>query len=329
MATLVTGATGFIGSHILRNLVNRGERVKILIRKTSKTTNIDGIEAERIYGDVLDIESVREALKGCDTLYHTAGFVSFRKADYDRMFEINVNGTKKVFSAALEAGVKKAIYTSSQAAVGVDPSGGIANEETPFTLEKLGIQYLNTKYYAEKEALKFCEKGLPLVVVNPSVVIGPGDIYLSSTGFILWFCQNKFPGYMDGTMNVVDVEDVAKGHLLAAEKGRIGERYILGNRDLTIKELFELLERVTGISRPKLKIPYLMAYISGFFVERILGLSFPNYSTMDLDSVRLSKYKWFCDSSKAKSELGYTQSPIEETVKKTVRWFKDNGYIDS
>ncbi|MBI4228780.1 MAG: SDR family oxidoreductase [Deltaproteobacteria bacterium] len=328
MATLVTGATGFIGSHIVRKLVQRGEEVKVLLRKTSKTMNIEGLDVEYVYGDVMERDSVKVALEGCDTVYHTAGFVSFRKSDYKKMEDINVKGTMNVLSAALEAGVQKAVYTSSVAAVGPDPDRGITNEQTQFTLEDQGIQYLNSKYHAEKEALKVCEKGLPLVVVNPSVVIGPGDVYLSSTGFILWFCKKRFPGYMDGTMNLVDVEDVANGHLLAAEKGRIGERYILGSRNVTIKELFQLLEDVTGVPGPRMKIPYFMAYASAFFVERILGKSFPNFSSMDMDSVKLSKYVWYCDSSKAIKELGYSQSPIEESIKKTVSWFRGNGYLD-
>lgn len=329
MATLVTGATGFIGSHIARKLVQRGEKVKILLRKTSKTLNIDDINAERVYGDILDIESVKKAVGGCDTLYHAAGFVSFRKADYQKMEDINVKGTVNVLSAALDSGVKKAVYTSSVAAIGADTKGGIANENTPFTLEGEGIQYLNTKYFAEQEAVKFFKKGLPVVIVNPSIVIGPGDVYLSSAGFVLWYCKKKFPGYINGTLNLVDVEDVAEGHILAAEKGRIGERYILGNKNMTLRELFDLLEKVTGIPSPKMKIPYIVAYASAFLVERILGLSYPNYSSMDIDSVKLSKFHWFVDSSKAVRELGYRQTPVEETIKKTVKWFKDNGYLDS
>lgn len=327
MATLITGATGFIGSHIARKLVERGEKVKILLRKTSRTSNIDDIEAERIYGDILDSDSVRNALKGCDTLYHTAGFVSFRKADYRKMEDINVMGTANVLSAALEAGVKKAVYTSSVAAIGVDPRGGLANEEATFTLEHEGIQYLNTKYYAEKEAVRFYEKGLPVVIVNPSVVIGPGDIYLSSTAFILWYCNKRFPGYMDGTLNIVDVDDVADGHLLALEKGKPGERYILSNKNLSLRELFNLLQEVTGIPSPKIKIPYFIAYASAYLVERIIGLSFPNFSTMDVDSVKLSKYVWYVDNSKAKKELGFEPKHVEESIQETVNWFRDKGFI--
>ena len=329
MAILVTGATGFLGSHVARKLVERGERVRILLRKTSRTSNIEDIDAERAYGDILDIDSVKEALKGCDTLYHIAGIVSSRKSDYGRMEEINVKGTFNVFSSALEAGVKKAVYTSSVAAIGVDPNGGIANEETPFTLEPMGIQYLNTKYYAEKEALKFYQKGLPLVIVNPSIVIGPGDIYLSSTALIVWYCKGKFPGYMDGGVNVVDVEDVAEGHILAAEKGRVGERYILGNKNLSIMECFSLLERVTGIPSPKRKVPYFVALTAGFIRERIIRVSSPSFVLQDVDSAKAGRLYWYFDSSKAVRELGFPQTPVEESLKKTIKWFRDNGYLDN
>ncbi len=327
MATLVTGGTGFLGSHITRKLVQRGERVRILLRKTSRTSNINGIDAEMAYGDVLDIDSIKEALKGCETLYHVAGFVSSKKADYKKMEDINVRGTVNVLSAALKAGVKKAVYTSSVAAIGVDPDGGIANENTPFTLEHMGIQYVNTKYRAEIEASKFYERGLPLVIVNPSMVIGSGDIYLSSAGFILWFCRRKFPGYIEGGGNFVDVEDVAEGHILAAEKGKIGERYILGNKNLSLKVLFGLLEKITGIPSPKVKIPYPLALATGFIAERIFRVTSPSFVSFDVDSVKLIRLKWYFDSFKAVQELGFSQTPIEETLEKTVRWFKDNGYL--
>lgn len=328
MATLVTGATGFIGSHIAKKLVDRGEHVKILLRKSSQTSNIDDIDVERVYGDVMDMDSVNEALKGCDTLYHTAGVASFRKEDYQKMEEINVKGTSNILNAALEAGIKKVIHTSSIAAIGVDPNRGIANEETKYDLDYLGVKYLNTKHRGEQIALDLSKKGLPLIVVNPSTVIGTGDIYLSSTAFILWFYKKKFPGYMDGTLNMVDVDDVAEGHILAAEKGRIGERYILGNENFTLQELFTLLEEVTGVPKPKMKIPYFMALASGYVVERILGMSFPNYSTMDLDSVKLSKLRWHFDNSKAINELGYQPGDIKESVKNTLSWFRENGHLD-
>ncbi|GJM16842.1 MAG: dihydroflavonol-4-reductase [Thermodesulfobacteriota bacterium] len=328
MATLVTGATGFIGSHIARKLVDRGVQVKVLLRKSSKTTNIDDIDVEKVYGDVMDMDSINEALSGCDTLYHTAGVASFRKEDYQKMEDINVDGTSNILNAAVESGIKKVVHTSSIAAIGVDSEGGVANEETEYDLDYLGVKYLDTKHRGEQIALDLAKKGLPLVVVNPATVIGTGDIYLSSTAFILWYYKKKFPGYMDGTLNMVDVEDVAEGHILAAEKGGIGERYILGNKNFTLLELFSLLEEVTGVPKPKMKIPYFMALASGYFVERILGMSFPNYSTMDLDSVKLSKLRWHFDSSKAINELGYQPRDVKESVKNTLEWFRENGYLD-
>ncbi len=327
MATLVTGATGFLGSHIARKLAERGDKVRILLRKTSKTINIDDINAERVYGDVTDIDSIRKALEGCDTLYHAAGIVSLKQADSKKMEDINVKGTCNVLMAAMEAGVKKVVYTSSVAAIGLKPGKEAADEETPFDPAATDIQYIKSKYYAEQEALKFFGKGLPLVIVNPSIVIGAGDVYVSTTGIILWYCKRRFPGYTDGGINLVDAEDVATGHLLAAEKGRLGERYILSSRNITIKELFEVIEKVTGIPGPKMKIPYPLAYMGAFIAERVFGIPAPNYSAIQLDSIKASKHYWYVDNSKAVRELGFSTRPLEETIESTVKWFKENGYL--
>ncbi|MEQ9619426.1 MAG: SDR family oxidoreductase [Deltaproteobacteria bacterium] len=326
MATLVTGATGFLGSHIARKLVERGDEVRILLRKTSKTINIDDIDAERVYGDVTDIDSIRSALQGCDRLFHTAGMVSFKQADYQKMEDINVKGTNNVFTAAMEAGVKKAVYTSSVAAIGLKPGKELADEETPFDPGSTDIQYILSKYYAEREALKFVEKGLPLVIVNPSIVIGAGDVYVSTSGMILWYCKRRLPGYTDGGINLVDAEDVAIGHLLAEEKGKVGEHYILSNRNITIKELFEVLERVTGIPRPKLKIPYFIA-LAGAYLAELVRIPAPNYVAMDVDSIKGTRHYWYFDNSKAVKELGFSPRPLEETIEKTVKWFRENGYL--
>ena len=328
MATIVTGATGFIGSHITRKLLEKGKEVKVLVRKTSNTKNIDNLDIEKVYGDVLDVESLKNAFKGCDTLFHTAGFVSFKKADYKKMEDINVKGADNVLSTAVDAGVSKVLFTSSVAAIGAESGGGLITENTEYNLYGQGIGYMNVKYLAEKKAREYHKKGLPVVILNPSVVLGEGDIYFSSSGSVLWFCKKRFPGYMDGGFNVVDVKDVAEGHLLAAEKGKPGERYILANRNVTVMEYFKLLEKVTGISAPKIKIPYAFAYTTALLLERVLGLTFPNYSTLDLDSIKLSKYNWQVDCSKAVNELGFKQTPIEDTIKETVNWFKDNGYLN-
>ena len=267
-------------------------------------------------------------MKGCQTLFHCAGFVSFKKSDYKKLEDINVLGARNVLTAAMEEGVKKVLFTSSVAAIGPEEDGSPINENTDFKMFDKNIGYLNDKYLAENEANDFFKKGLPVIILNPAVVLGEGDVNLSSSGSVLWFCKKKFPGYMDGTLNIVDVEDVAEGHILAAEKGKPGERYILGNANLTVKQYFDLLEKVTGVKAPKLKIPYPFAYGTAFLVERLLGFAFPNYSSMDLDSIKLSKYNWFVNTSKAENELGYTKRPIEETVEKTVKWFKNNGFLN-
>lgn len=327
MPTIVTGATGFIGSHITKKLLEKGENVKVLVRETSNTKNIDGLDVEKVYGDVLDIDSLKTAFKGCDKLFHTAGFVSFKKSDYQKMEDINVKGASNVLSAAMDCGISKVMFTSSVAAIGIERDGSHITENTTYDLYNEGIGYMNVKYLAEKEAMSYFEKGLPVVVLNPSVVLGEGDIYLSSAGSVLWFAKKKFPGYMDGTFNIVDVEDVAEGHVLAAEKGEPGKRYILGNENVTVKSYFGMLEKVTGVSAPKMKIPYPFAYATALILERLLSFSFPNYSSLDLDSIKLSKYNWHVDSSRAVSELGYNQRPIEETIKNTYEWFKDNGHL--
>lgn len=329
MAVLITGGTGFIGSHVARKLTERGERVRALARPSSRTEELDAMGAEVVRGDITDRESVLKALDGCDTLYHCAGFVSFKKRDYPKMVEINVDGARNTLSAALEAGVGKVVFTSSVAALGPAAEGEVITEETAPDPSFSGadIGYMKVKRAAEAAALDFCGKGLNVVITNPSVVVGEGDVHLSSVGSVLWYCKERFPGYMDGTLNLTDVEDVAEGHILAAEKGRTGERYILSNINLTVPEYFATLEKVTGIPSPKVKIPYAAAYISAFLAERLPGFAFPNYSTMDLDSVKLSRYNWHADCSKAERELGYRRSAIEDSLMRTVVWLKSRGLL--
>ena len=227
-----------------------------------------------------------------------------------------------MFVRSIRGRNEQSLFTSSVAAIGPEADGSLITEDTEYNMLDKNIGYLNDKYLAEREAKEFYQRGLPVTILNPAGVVGAGDVNLSSSGSVLWFCKKKFPGYMDGTLNLVDVEDVAEGHILAAEKGKPGERYILGNANLTVKEYFDLLERVTGVKAPKMKIPYPFAYGTAFLVERLLGFAFPNYSSMDLDSIKLSKFNWFVDTSKAENELGYTKTPIEKTIEKTVECLK-------
>jgi dihydroflavonol-4-reductase len=326
MKQLVTGATGFIGSSIVRELLKDGVEVKVLVRKESNTKNIDGLDVEKVYGDIRDRESIKAALKGCDTFYQTAALFVTWAPDKKIFYDINVEGTKTALSAALEQGVQKVVYTSSIAAVGYEEGKKLANEETKFNMYK-GSPYNMTKYLGELEAKKFCEKGLPLVIVNPAGVIGVRDIKPTPTGeYIVKVLNKKMPGWVDTGMNFVDVEDVARGHILAAQKGRVGERYILGNTNITLKDMFDLVGKVGGVEAPKRKISYPMAITLAYFsqlVSRINGK--PPALSMNV-AKSIGNYLFY-DCSKAVKELGMPQTPLRTTVEKAVNWFRENGYI--
>jgi len=327
MKTLVIGATGFIGSSLVRELLKDGEEVKVLVRKNSDTRNIEGLEVEKAYGDIRDKESVKLALKGCDTFYQTAALYAFWAPDSKVFYDINVEGTKSALNAALEQGVKKVVYTSTIAAVGYYGADNPANEDVEFNLWDTGDHYTRSKHLGEVEAKKFCEKGLPLVIVNPAVVIGVRDIKPTPSGkMIIDVVNKKMPGYIEGGINLVDVEDVARGHILAAQKGRIGERYILGNKNLSITDYFQLIGEVAGVEPPKMKLPYSLALLIGYGYQFVSSIT-KKLPVLTAPMVRSgSRYAYF-DSSKAVSELGFPQTPIKTTIEKAVNWFKENGYV--
>jgi dihydroflavonol-4-reductase len=327
MKALVTGATGFIGSSLVRELMKDGREVKVLVRQSSSTKNIEGLDVEKAYGDVRDKESVKAALAGCDTFYQTAAVFEFwgpRKKDY---YDVNVEGTKASLQAALEQGVPKVVYTSSVVALGSHGRDCFASEDAEFNLWKTGAHYCISKYLGEVEALKFAGNGLPVVIVNPGVVIGVRDIRPTPSGRIILDVLNKrTPGYLDGGFNYVDVEDVARGHILAAQKGRTGEKYILGNANLSMLDFYRLVGDVSGMKAPRLKFPYPVvlatAYLSSLFA-RITGR--PPVVTAAL--ARVSRVHAYYDSSKAVRELGMPQTPVRTTVEKAVNWFGENGYV--
>jgi len=327
MKALVTGATGFIGSSLVRELLKDNVEVRVLIRKNSSTRNIDGLDLEKAYGDIRDKESVKVALKGCDTFYQAAALYEFwgpAKKDY---YDVNVEGTKTALSAALEQGVGKVIYTSSIVALGAHGRDCPAKEDAQFNMWKTGAHYCISKHLGEVEALKMCQKGLPLVVVNPAAVIGIRDIRPTPSGRIILDVVNKrVPGYMDGGSNYVDVEDVARGHILAAKKGRIGEKYILGNANLSLIEFDRLVGEVAGVPAPKLKWPY-PAALAGAYVFQLIASITKRPPAAPAAAVRVSRMYAYFDSSKAVKELGFPQTPIRTTVEKAVNWFRENGYV--
>jgi dihydroflavonol-4-reductase len=326
MKKLVTGSTGFIGSAITRELIKNGEEVKVLIRKTSDTRNIDNLEVEKVYGDIRDVDSMRSALKGCDTLFLTAAYFAHWAPNPKLLYEVNVGGTKASLQAALEADIEKVVYTSTNnaiAASGPTP----ATEEKAFNYWESKDHYSMSKYIAENEARMFISKGLPLVIVNPTLVIGINDIKPTPSGqMIIDVVKKKMPGYIDGGINIIDVEDVAQGHILAVTKGKVGDRYLLGNRNVTVYEYLKLIADIAGVKPPAIKLPYKFALALGHIFE--LG----SYITkkppvVTASEVRIGKMTEWYDCSKAVNELGLPQTPIETTIKKAINWFKENGYI--
>ena len=325
--TLVTGATGFIGSAIVRELLKDGVEVKVLVWENSDTRNIDGLDVEKVYGDIRDSESMKSALKGCDILYQAAALVAFWAPDSKVFYDINVEGTKTALNAALERGLWKVVYTSTGGTIGCHGVDKLANEEAEFNLWNIGDHYSRSKYLGEVEALKICEKGLPLVIVIPTMTIGVRDIVPTPSGkIIVNFLNKKLYGYIDGGANYVDVEDVARGHILAAQKGRIGERYILGNENMSLLDYFKLIEGVSGVKAPKIKIPYPVALIMGYMYQFIAKTT-KKPPVLTVPIVRGTSKYLYCDSSKAVSELGWSQTPIKTTIEKAVNWYRENGYV--
>ncbi|EQA36645.1 putative hopanoid-associated sugar epimerase [Leptospira inadai serovar Lyme str. 10] len=326
MKKLVTGAAGFIGSAIVRELLKEGHEVKVLIRKSTNPKGLEGLDVEVAYGDICDGDSMRSALKGCDTLYQTAAFFAHWTLDKKLPYEVNVEGTKTSMRAALDAGVEKVIYTSTGNTIGAH--GEIpANETAEFNHWKSGDHYSISKYLGEVEALKFVSMGLPIVVVNPTLVIGAGDVKPTTSGqMIIDVVQGAMPGYIDGGTNVIDVSDVAKGHLLAAKKGRVGERYLLGNENLTLSEYFGLIAEIAGVKPPRIKIPYYVALGMGYIFE--LGAAITKkHPIATASEIRIGKSKEFFDCSKAVRELGLPQTSVRIAIQNAIDWFKENGYL--
>jgi dihydroflavonol-4-reductase len=312
--TLVTGGSGFVGSHVVRLLAERGDDLRLALRPRSRLDNLEGIDYQRADADVLDRAAVRKAMKGVDRVFHTAGLVSTRPADAERLFQVNVEGTRIVLEEALRAGVERVVYTSSVAAIGPAPAPNqAADERQLFTAGHLDIPYVNSKHEAEVEALRLAARGLPVVVVNPGYVFGRGDIYTRATSIVRRFLLGRIPAYANGGLNVVDVGDVARGHLLADERGLVGERYILGNRNYTLDRLWADLARLSGVEPPALRLEPTVA----LRLAQVLGSASP----ISVEEVRLATNWWTYKNTKAKRELGFKPSPHEDTIEATVQWY--------
>jgi dihydroflavonol-4-reductase len=316
--TLVTGATGFIGSHLTRALADRGDELRVLARRTSRLDHLSDLDFDRVTGDVTDRRAVRRAVKGVERVFHVAGKTSLRRADQDAVFEVNVRGTRTVMEEALAAEVTRVVYTSSVAAIGPAKPKGAADESQPFPAGKLDIAYVNSKHEAESEAIRLAAHGLPVVCVNPTFVLGPDDPKGTSMELVRRFLLRRIPVYVDGGLNIVDVRDVAKGHLLADEKGEIAERYILGGRNFTLQRLFADFARISGVPPPRLKIPGAVAVAAIEAAERA-GLPTP----ASADEARSASLWWTYRNTKARRDLGFAPRPHEETLEDAIQWQAD------
>jgi len=324
---VVTGATGFIGAHIVRELLREGAAVKVLVRQGSERRNLAGVTVEIVEGDLLDKPSLTKALTGCDTLFHAAADYRLWTRNPAAMYAVNVNGTENILEAALAVGIEKVVYTSSVGTLGNPGDGTPGDESTPVTLAEMTGHYKKSKFLAERAAEAFVQRGLPLVIVNPSTPIGPFDIKPTPTGkIVVDFLVGKMPAYLETGLNLLPVEDCAKGQILAARKGRIGEKYILGGTDTTLAEMFGMLAKISGLPAPRICLPYgpvlAAAWINAAF-SAITGKE----PLIPLAGVQMARKMMYFSSKKAKMELGFEATSVYAALERAVEWFRINGQI--
>jgi len=327
MKALVTGATGFVGSHVARFLAGQGAELRLLVRPTSLTANLEGIAAERVTGDLREPESLRKAMAGCEAVFHVAADYRLWTREPHEMYRSNVEGTRNVIRLAREAGVRRVIYTSSVATMGFSSNGHLADENSPVGLGDMIGHYKRSKFQAEQIALEAGRGGADVVVVNPTTPVGEQDIKPTPTGrIIVDFLKRKFPAYVDTGLNLVDVGEVARGHVAALEKGRRGERYILGGENLTLKQILDKLAAITGLASPRVKLPYAVALATGVVDTAVTGLLLRREPRVTVDAVRMGRKKMFVSSAKAERELGWKLVPVEDALRRAVDWFRSHGY---
>ncbi|MBQ7528327.1 NAD-dependent epimerase/dehydratase family protein [bacterium] len=327
MSILVTGGAGFVGSHLVRQLVEAGQKVKVLVRPTSNLGNLAGLEFEKAVGDLRDYDSLVKAVEGCDLVYHCAADYRLWASDPRELYTNNVQGTDNLLRACQKGKVERVVVTSSVAAVGIPKGGGEGNEDTPVTLEDMVGDYKRSKFLAEKLAVKYAQEGQDIVIVNPSTPIGDGDSRPTDTGkSITRFLNGQMPAFVNTGLNLVDVEDVCKGHILAAQKGQSGRRYILGGYNMSLEEILQELADITGLEAPKVELPWQFAYVIGFIDTALCVNVLKREPHVPLDGVKMARKKMYFSWDRAYKELGYLPGSVRVALQKAVAWFIKNGY---
>ncbi len=327
MKAFVTGATGFVGSHVARILAEQGADLRLLIRSSSDPRNILGLNADHVVGDLRDPASIETAVAGCDVVFHVAADYRLWVRDPEQMYRANVEGTRAILAAARRNGVRRVVYTSSVATMGFTSNGRPADEDSPVSLDRMIGPYKRSKFMAEELALGAGRSGMDVVVVNPSTPVGEQDIKPTPTGrIVVDFLKKKFPAYVDTGLNLVDVRECARGHVAALEKGRSGERYILGGENLTLKQILDKLAAITGLPSPKVKVPYAVALAAAVVDEGVTGRILGREPRATIDAVRMGRKKMFVSCTKAERELGWKTVPVDDALRRAVDWFQANGY---
>src|SRR5438105_10530786 len=327
MLAFVTGATGFVGSHVARALAEQGAELRLLVRATSDPRNIQDLRAERVIGDLRDPASLERGIAGCDIVFHVAADYRLWVRDPEEMYRANVEGTRAILEAARKSNVRRVVYTSSVATMGFSSNGQPADESSPVSLDSMIGPYKRSKFMAEEVAIEAARAGQDVVIVNPSTPVGERDIKPTPSGrIIVDFLKKKFPAYVDTGLNLVDVTECARGHIAALEKGRSGERYILGGENLTLKQILDKLAAITGLPSPKVRVPYVVALATGVVDTVVTGVVLRREPRVTLDAVRMGRKKMFVSSAKAERELGWRVVEEDDALHRAVEWFQANGY---
>jgi dihydroflavonol-4-reductase len=331
LKVFVTGATGFLGSHVARVLAEQGAELRLLVRSTSDLRNVAGLNADRVQGDLRDPASIEKALCGCDVVFHVAADYRLWVRDPDEMYRSNVEGTRALMEAARKQKVRRVVYTSSVATMGFGAGSNvneIADEASPVSLADMIGHYKRSKFMAEQVAVEAATSGVDVVIVNPSTPVGERDIKPTPTGrIVVDFLKRKFPAYVDTGLNLVDATECARGHVQALEKGRSGERYILGGENLTLKQILDRLAALTGLPSPTVKVPHAVALVGAVYYEMVMGRLLGREPRATIDEVRMSRKMMFVSSAKAERELGWRVLSVDGALRRSVEWFRENGYV--